>query len=238
MSLKKMTPDQKTLADKKLTRNTLAKEIIAQSIYMKEKGLTPGHTGNISARYKDGFLITPTGVPYNQLKPDQIVHIVSLVNNCQEQKLWDQSGFRPSSEWQFHRAAYQANKSIKALVHTHSNYATILACAGKEIPPFHYMIAAAGADVIPLVPYAIFGSKQLSDGVKISMTGGKACLLAHHGQLAGEGTLAKAMELAEIIEDLAHQYWALLQLGDVKLLSKSEMKAVHQKFKTYGQQNI
>lgn len=223
------------MADK---RKKLAKEIIRQALYMKDKGLTPGHSGNISMRYNDfsqentckaSFLITPTGVPYEELRAKDIV----LVN---ENGVWDQNGLAPSSEWQFHLSAYQANDSVNALVHTHSNFATVLACAGLEIPPFHYMVAAAGVSTIPLVPYAIFGSKELSDGVAKAFKSSSACLLAHHGQLAGGKTLGKAMELAEIIEDLSLQYWSLKQLGEPTLLSKEQMQEVHEKFKSYGQQ--
>lgn len=219
-------------------RKKLARQIIRQAHYMKDKGLTPGHSGNISVRYNSltqensgqaSFLITPTGVPYEELRAKDIVFV-------SEKGEWDENGLAPSSEWQFHLSAYQANSDVNALVHTHSNYATVLACAGLEIPPFHYMVAAAGVSTIPLVPYAIFGSKELSASVAKAFKTSSACLLAHHGQLAGGKTLGKAMELAEIVEDLSLQYWALKQLGEPVLLSKEQMQDVHAKFKTYGQQ--
>lgn len=220
----------------------LAEEIIFQTLYMKQKGLTPGHSGNISARCPDetegkilSFLITPTGVPYENLKPKDIV-LVSKDPVTGEAN-WDERGLAPSSEWQFHLSAYEANSSVQALVHTHSNYATTIACANLEIPAFHYMVAAAGGKIIPLVPYAIFGSKKLSDGVAKAFKNYKACLMAHHGLLTGEKTLAKAMELTEIVEDLAKQFWSLKQLGEPKLLSDRQMSDVIKKFQTYGQQN-
>ena len=222
-------------------QKALAEEIIYHALYMKQKGLTPGHSGNISARYVDesegdtlSFLITPTGVPYEKLKPSDIV----LVRKDKKtgEPSWDKIGLAPSSEWQFHLSAYEANKGVIALVHTHSNFATTLACANLEIPAFHYMVAAAGGKIIPLVPYAIFGSKELSDGVAEAFKNYKACLLAHHGLLTGEKNLAKAMELTEIVEDLAKQFWALKQLGEPKLLSDNQMNDVIEKFQTYGQQ--
>lgn len=219
-------PPKPTIKDVKLR-----KELISAALYLKDKGLTPGHTGNVSARVGKGnkMLITPTGLPYETMQPKDLV----IVN---EDGSYDKKGLVPSSEWQFHLAAFKANQQINAIVHCHSNYATTLACAELTIPPFHYMVAAAGVDTIPLVPYAIFGSKELSDGVAKAFAKSKACLLAHHGQLAGECTIAKAVELAEIIEDLSLQYWALKQLGKPKLLSKAQMKEVLAKFKTYGQQ--
>lgn len=228
--------------------------VIEAANYIKQQRLTPAHTGNVSVRLSadaewaseaqrnadaewasegrqiSSMLITPTGLPYENLKWQDIV----LVN---PDGSWDKDGLAPSSEWQFHLAAYKANDAVNALVHTHANYATTLACAGKEIPAFHYMVAAAGGEKIPLVPYAIFGSKELSDHVAIAFSEYKACLMAHHGLLTGAETIDKAVELTEIIEDLAKQYWGVLQLGQPSLLTESEMQTVLQKFKTYGQQN-
>lgn len=249
-----MSRKTENLVTKKTSRKKLpkeqkviAKDIIKHALYMKSKGLTPGHSGNISVRYKSddeavgegiSFLITPTGVPYEDLKPKDIVQIYP--DEKTGKPTWNKAGLAPSSEWQFHLSAYEAAEKAKtqvnALVHTHSNYATTIACAKLEIPPFHYMVAAAGSKTIPLVPYAIFGSKKLSDGVAIAFKKSKACLLAHHGQLAGEKTLAKAMELCEIIEDLSQQFWALKQIGEPALLSDVQMNEVLKKFQSYGQQ--
>ncbi len=240
-----MSPKPKKSDDQKMpkTQKKLAKEIIKHALYMKAKGLTPGHSGNISARLSAetpteqlSFLITPTGVLYESLKPRDIVLVIH--DETTGKTTWDEKGLEPSSEWQFHLSAYQANRDVKALVHTHSNFATTIACANLEIPSFHYMVAAAGGKIIPLVPYAIFGSKKLSDGVAKAFNNHKACLMAHHGQLTGERNLAKAMELTEIVEDLAKQFWALKQLGEPTLLSDRQMNEVIKKFQTYGQQNI
>lgn len=195
----------------------------------RPRGGGQGQTLDLAVSEKSGMLITPTGLPYESLSEEDIV----FVSNEGE---WDKEGRAPSSEWQFHLSAYQANEEVNAIVHCHSNYATTLACKGKHIPAFHYMVAATGGTDIPLVPYAIFGSSELADGVAKAFKTHKACLLAHHGQLAGEKNLAKALELAEIVEDLSQQYWAALQLGEPNLLSDGQMRAVLEKFKTYGQQ--
>ncbi len=238
MSLKPKKSDDQKIPK---TQKKLAKEIIKHALYMKGKGLTPGHSGNISTRVAKSneaeplsFLITPTGVPYEDLKPKDIVLVTH--DETTGETSWDEKGLAPSSEWQFHLSVYQANDDVNALVHTHSNFATTIACANLEIPPFHYMVAAAGGKIIPLVPYAIFGSKKLSDGVAKAFKNYKACLMAHHGQLTGEKNLAKAMELTEIVEDLAKQFWALKQLGEPTLLSDRQMSDVIKKFQTYGQQ--
>jgi len=214
-----------------MQKDQLSAQIIKIARLMKHKGLTAGHTGNVSARFERGMLITPTGMAYEALVPDDIVYV-------SHEGDWDSQGRVPSSEWQFHLAAYEANSDVNALVHTHSNYATSLACAGLEIPAFHYMVAVGGGGRIPLVPYAIFGSQELSGYVGGAFASYKACLMAHHGLLAGEASLGKALEQAEIIEDLAHQYWAVRQLGEVKLLSDQQMEEVIEKFVTYGQQEV
>lgn len=236
------------------TLATLREELLSTARYIKQKGLTPGHTGNVSLRLRargtskragegkaegkdEGkaeeqefkMLITPTGIPYESMLPRDLVVVSS-------DGTWSEKGLAPSSEWQFHLAALKANRQVNALVHTHSNYAVALASAGKPIPAFHYMVAAAGGMEIPLVPYAIFGSSELSRLVGKAFATHKACLMAHHGQLAGGKSLREAVELAEIVEDLAQQYWAVCQLGKPKLLTKAQMKEVLEKFKTYGQQ--
>jgi L-fuculose-phosphate aldolase len=142
---------------------------------------------------------------------------------------------KPSSEWQFHLSAYAARADMHAVVHTHSLHATVLACAHKPIPAFHYMVAVAGGKDIPLVPYATFGSNELATYVAGGLTARRACLMANHGQIALGSTLASALELAHEIEVLAEQYLKVLALGPAHLLGDAEIDIVIEKFKSYGQ---
>jgi L-fuculose-phosphate aldolase len=144
---------------------------------------------------------------------------------------------KPSSEWRFHRDIYQAKPHVGAVVHTHSMFATTLACLQKDIPPFHYMIAIAGGDSIPCAPYALFGTQALSDGAIAALKDRKACLLANHGMIAIGRDLKQALAITQEVETLCEQYWRALQIGEPYLLSKQEMDEVFEQFKGYGNWN-
>ena len=143
---------------------------------------------------------------------------------------------QPSSEWRFHRDIYAARHDVGAIVHTHSTFATTLACLGRDIPAFHYMVAVAGGKDIRCAGYATFGTQALSDRALAALDGHNACLLANHGMIAVGGTLADALELAVEVEALAEQYWRTLQTGNANLLSDAEMDVVLEKFKSYGRE--
>ncbi|MBL8522707.1 MAG: class II aldolase/adducin family protein, partial [Betaproteobacteria bacterium] len=142
----------------------------------------------------------------------------------------------PSSEWRFHRDIYAARSDVGAIVHTHAAYCTTLACMDRAIPPFHYMVAAAGGKDIRCAPYATFGTQELSNHALAALQDRKACLLSHHGMIACGPTLEKALALAVEVESLARMYWQALQIGEPALLSDAEMATVLDKFATYGQQ--
>lgn len=207
----------------------LRREIIAAACAMSDSGLSPGKSGNVSARSEDGqILITPTGVAYSKLKP---THIVALASSG---KIAGGS-LLPSSEWHFHVAIYNARTEINAIVHAHSLYATALACANREIPAFHYMVAVAGGGNIRCAPYATFGTEALADFAVAALAERRACLLANHGQIALGDTPSGALAMAHEVETLASQYVAALQAGQPALLDNEEMHRVLEKFKTYGQ---
>ena len=193
---------------------------------MSESGLSHGRSGNVSARHDCGMLITPSGVPYDTLTPDEIVHVDAGGTA---------SGGKPSSEWCFHPAAYPARPDAGAVVHCHSPAATALACAHRPIPAFHYMVAVAGGADIPLVPYATFGTPELAAHVAEALATRKACLMANHGQIAAGKDLDAALELAGEVENLAAQYLEVLKLGEVYLLDDTQMNEVLETFKSYGQ---
>jgi L-fuculose-phosphate aldolase len=144
---------------------------------------------------------------------------------------------RPSSEWRFHRDIYQSRHDVGAIVHTHSAQATALACTGRGIPAFHYMVAVAGGRDIRCAPYYAFGTQELSEAALAALKDRKACLLANHGVIATGADLATAISLAGEVENLAQQYCAALSLGKVSILEDAEMCRVVEKFRTYGQQN-
>lgn len=207
--------------------STLLREsIVAACKQLETTGLNRGTTGNVSCREADHFLITPTGVPVDEITPSRIVAI-----NFDGKVI----GIgKPSSEWQFHADILRARPEINAVVHTHSPYATALACLRENLPPFHYMIAVAGGDSVRCAPYALFGSDTLSQYAVQALTGRKACLLANHGMITLGRDLDEAMAIAIELESLCQQYLIARQVGNPKLLSENEMQAVIERFKSYG----
>ena len=207
----------------------LRQAVVATAQAMSQRGLSPGRSGNVSTRSQAGMLITPSGMPYDAITPADIVY----VDGEGEAAV---GSHKPSSEWRFHLAAYAARPDIGAIVHTHSLHATVLACAHKPIPAFHYMVAVAGGADIPCVPYATFGSEALTGHVVEGLRHRNACLMANHGAIAVAGSLAAALELAADVEVLSEQYFKVLLLGQPKLLDTDEMARVLAKFRSYGQQ--
>jgi L-fuculose-phosphate aldolase len=209
----------------------LREAVIATALAMNAAGINRGKSGNVSARWRDaafdGFLITPTGVPYAQTAPEQIV-AMTLNGGAQGTAL-------PSSEWRFHRDLYAVRADAGAIVHTHAPFATTLACMHRGIPPFHYMIAVAGGRDIRCADYATFGTQELSDLAIEALAGRHACLLANHGMIAIGPSLEQALALAVEVETLAEMYWRALQIGEPVQLSDGEMDVVLEKFRTYGQ---
>jgi L-fuculose-phosphate aldolase len=204
----------------------LRQQIIATALRMNELRINRGRSGNVSVRDGDGFLITPSGLPYEETRPEDIA-AVTLAGVA--------SGPRqPSTEWRFHRDIYAAREDVSAIVHTHSTFATTLACLGRGIPAFHYMVALAGGKDIRCADYATFGTQALSDHALLALAARKACLLANHGMIAVGGSLADALALAVEVEALAEQYWRTLQTGTPNLLSDAEMDVVLDKFRSYG----
>jgi len=209
---------------------TCRRQVVETAQAMSAKGLSPQRSGNVSVRSQGGILVTPTGLPYADYQPADMVSMSMDGIIAEGQK-------RPSSEAPFHLAIYNAFPDSKAIVHCHSMAATALACARMEIPAFHYMVAVAGGRKIPLAQYATFGTDELAASAVKALSGGyKACLLANHGQIAFAGNLGKALELAAEVETLARQYIDVLGLGGGHILDDAEMDRVIARFKSYGKQ--
>jgi len=201
----------------------LPTQIIATAQAMESYGINSGTAGNVSARTNTGMLITPSGVDYATLLPEDIVAM-------DFDGAWFATGqLRPSSEWQLHLSLLSQRSDVNAIVHTHSTYATALAVHGRGIPAFHYMVAVAGGSDIRCAPYATFGSKALSDNALAALEGRKACLLAHHGVVTTGVDLGSALRLAVEVEQLAHQYVAACELGQPPILGAEEMHEVLEK---------
>lgn len=193
-------------------------------------GMNRGSTGNLSHRWAHGglpgMLITPTGMGADDLQPADLVW---LGEDGAVHGAW-----QPSSEWHFHQAIYRARPDLHAIVHTHSVHAAALACLRRGLPAFHYMVAVAGGDSVPLTPYFTFGSEALSQAVAGAMHDRDACLMSNHGLVAAGATLARAMKVAQEIESLCEVYLKALSVGEPALLGAAEMAEVLARFSHYG----
>ncbi len=204
----------------------LRNRIVATARRMNELGINQGSSGNVSARVEGGFLVTPSGIPYESLEPADVVH-VGMDGHA--------TGHRePSSEWRFHRDIYATRPEAGAVVHTHSTFATTLACLGRGIPAFHYEVAFAGGNDIRCAPYRTFGTQELSDAALAALDGRRACLLAHHGVIAFGADLDDALRLADKVEVMARLYWQALQVAEPAILDDAEMARIVERFRHYG----
>ena len=209
-----------------MNEQRLRKRIIETCLQMSANGLNNGTAGNLSVRHNDGFLITPSGLPYDETYPSDIV-MMNFNGEATGRR-------KPSSEWRFHRDILTARPEMNVVLHAHSPFATSLACLRKDIPAFHYMIAVTGAKSIRCAQYATFGSQELSEHAVGALHGCKACLLANHGLIVLADDLKAALRLALEVEGLCEQYWRALQAGTPVILDDAEMDRVQEKFKTYG----
>lgn len=204
----------------------LRREIVATAKALATGGLTHGKSGNVGARFGRGFLVTPSGFPYEKMTPADVV-AMTLDGTATGRR-------EPSSEWRFHAAILAARPEVNAVVHAHSSAATALACHRRGIPAFHYMVAVAGGTDVRCAPYATFGTEALAAAAVEALRDRKACLLANHGQIAVGPDLGAALRLAGEIENLARQYLDALSIGEPVVLSDPEMGEVLEKFRTYG----
>jgi L-fuculose-phosphate aldolase len=198
----------------------LREAVVATAQAMDRAGFAVAKSGNVSARIGDGMLITPSALPYASTTPDDIV-AMSLDGTPRR------GAGTPSSEWRFHAAIYRERPEAQAVVHTHSPNATALSCARRSIPAFHYTVALAGGNDIRCADYATFGTQQLADNALRALQGRRAVLLANHGVIAFDSSLAGAYALAEEVESLAVRYLAMLAAGlEPVILDDEEMRRI------------
>ena len=209
-------------------RKSLSQQVIDTCYAMNAGGINQGTAGNVSIRFEDGFLVTPSGVAYDKLVPNDIVYVRK--DGVAESLL------EPSSEWRMHLDIYAARPEAGAVIHAHSTFATALSCLRKDIPAFHYMVAVAGGMDIKCSNYALFGTQDLSDTMMMALKDRRACLLGTHGMICFHDNLNKTLWLAVEVETLAKQYWHACQAGEPVLLSVAQMSEVLEKFKNYGKQ--
>lgn len=210
-----------------MTETELRQSLVDYSRLCVTRQLSNATAGNISVRFGEGMLITPSGIDPDLMQADQIAEVAFDGSF--------RSNWKPSSEWALHAALYRSRPEAQAIVHAHPTYCVALSCLREPIPPFHYMVAGCGGNEVPCAPYAPFGSQALADAVAETMgTTYRACLMANHGMIAIGASLRGAFGLTEKLEVLAHQYQLARSVGTPVLLSDEEMATVHASYRAYG----
>ena len=192
-------------------------------------GLNTGSTGNVSARTRNGMLITHTGAT------GETVNASSLIAMTLDGTIRKAAGeMLPSSEWAMHAAIYTAQPAAQAIVHTHADACTALACLNEDLPAFHYMIASFGGEDVRCAPYVTFGTPELARLAITALTGRTACLLANHGMIVHAASPHQALAAAMRLETLCRQYLLARAAGTPRLLTPAEMAAAMLRFRTYA----
>ncbi len=194
-------------------------------------GLTAGTGGNISMYDPESQLmaITPSGIDYFEMTVEDIV-VLDLEGKVVE------GARKPSSEWQMHLINYQRRgDEIRAVVHAHSTFSSILATCRKPLPATNYMIAIAGGGDVRCSKYATFGTEKLAEYAFEAMENRYACFLANHGLLTCGPNLHDAFSVASEIERLAGLHVGASLFGDPVILDDADMAEVHECFPSYGQ---
>lgn len=206
------------------------KDIVNYGKMLFESGLTQGTSGNLSVYdAKTGYMaISPSGVPYEDTKPEDIV-ITDLDEHIIE------GDKKPSSECGLHAAIYKVKPDAGAIVHTHSMACTTLACLGVPLKACHYALASSGVPEVPIAPYETYGSPELAAAVQKTIGKSDACLMANHGIICCGVNMKGAYGLMSACEWCADLQWRCMCAGKPNILSDEEMYKVIEKFKSYGQ---
>ncbi len=198
------------------------KQHLAQAYRNLGHSLIHGTAGNISVRTPTGMLISPTRTTCDRIMADAVI-ATGL----------DHPEPGVSSEWALHAAIYRARTDLGAVVHTHSDHCTALACMNLPLPPFHYMVLTFGGDDVRCAPYTVFGTPELATLAVAAMDGRSACLLANHGMIAAGPDLDTAVAAAHLLEQLARQYLLTLAAGAPRVLSQQECSEARERFRSY-----
>lgn len=208
----------------------IRQNMIATCRRMNAANLNIGSAGNLSVRIEGGLLVTPTGIPYDVMRPEQIVEM-------------DDQGryyghYLPSSEWRFHYDILRARPDVNVVLHSHATACAILACCRMDLPAIHYMVGVTGGKMVKCSGYAPFGTQELSEQALAALEDRLACLLGNHGVIALGKTTTAAFNVLQEVEHLARIYIGTLQLGRGVVLGDADMDVVLKRFKSYGQQSV
>ncbi len=197
-----------------ISEQAAREELTEAYLYSAGLGLNELSSGNLSMRFGDGMLISPSGATEGNIAPDRVV-AVSLEGE------WE-GDVKPSSEWRMHAEIYSRHEKAKAVVHTHSDYCVALSCHQKALPGFHYLVGSFGGTDVPCVPYSTFGTDSLAQDAAGALGDRTACLLGSHGMICRAGNLKSGVDLALRLEIMCRQYILARQLGEPVLLTDAQ----------------
>lgn len=205
------------------------RKVIDICLKMLGEGLTNGTAGNISIFNREQGLvaISPTGIPYAVLKPED-VSVVDLEGNLLE-------GKNPSSELEMHLIFYRNRPEINGVIHAHTVYSTAVACLRKTLPAIDYMIAVTGDKEVRCAEYASYGTEELAKNSFKTMENSKAVLLANHGITTVGESIETAFSILAQVEYIAQLYLLSSQAGTPVILDDTEIFKMIERFKNYGQ---
>jgi L-fuculose-phosphate aldolase len=201
-----------------MSREDRLDALIRHARLLFDTGLVVGTAGNVSIRFDDEIVITPTSIPYDRIKRSDLC-VLDLDGRQTDGRR------RASSEAPMHTQIYKTTDAA-AVVHTHSPFATTIACVSDELPAIHYSIHRFGGDTIPVVEYERFGSDALADRVALMVRDRRGVLLRNHGAVTYGSSLEQAYDLTVLLEWLAQLYWQAKQLGEPRLLTAEEIGEV------------
>lgn len=208
------------------------RDLIEYGLKIVSEGLTFSSGGNLSVYLPkdEAFLITPSGMDYTKIKERDMVKMDLQGNLVEGERV-------PSSEWHMHKEIYLVRKDIKALIHTHSRYISVLSSLGLDLVAVNYLMASAGVSRIPIAPYETFGTEELAKlAAQYLGDSSKAVILSNHGLIAGGETLKEALEITRDLEFCAFQYITALSTGkEIQVIPDEKMEEVMKRAKSYGQ---
>ena len=208
----------------------LREEVARIARQMIASGLVTETSGNVSVRTPEGnVLVTPSAVDYETMEPEDVM-LVDVEGKVVEGSL------KPTSETPMHTSIYRSRPQVRAVVHTHSRYATTLACLGWEIPPVHYMLTTLSEDGrVPLAPYATYGTEELGGYAREALgEAHNACLLQNHGAITVGESPEEALSRTVVLEEMARIYYQARLAGEPILLTLEQVREVATKIAGYG----
>ncbi|MFD7611741.1 class II aldolase/adducin family protein [Streptomyces sp. NPDC059828] len=207
-------------------------DLVAAARRTVADGLVVGTSGNVSVRVPteagDVILVTPSGVPYDRLGPQDAVGVAPDGRRV----LGD---LVPTSELPMHLEIYRATDAA-AVVHTHAVHATAVSTLVTELPLIHYMAAVLGGPV-RVAPYARYGTEELAARMLDALADRTGCLLQNHGTVAYGATLDQAYDRTAQLEWMCRVWLTASSVPgrEPNLLSRAQVDEVREKLRTYGQ---